>query len=99
MSAGSILDLVATAFRAIESVGLAVTLVLLATIFAVIGGAVSWKLRLYSAIAGGMIVDAVAKAEGASYEAAFAAMLVVTAIAFALGGAGRLVDLKLTRRP
>ena len=56
-------------------------------------------MRLYGAMAGGMVVNAVVKAEGAGYEAALAAMAVVTVLAFALGGAGRLVDLKAVRRP
>jgi len=95
----SILDLIATAWRAIDSAIMGVALVLLATILAAVGGAVSWKMRLYGAIVGGMLVNAVAKAEGAGYAAALAAMLVVTAIAFALGNFGRLVDLKIVKRP
>jgi hypothetical protein len=56
-------------------------------------------MRLYGAMVGGMLVNAVAKAEGAGYEAALAAMMTVTALAFALGNLGRLVDLKLIKRP
>ena len=99
MDAGSILGLIGTAWRAIDGAFTGIALVLLATIFATIGAVVSWKMRLYGAMAGGMVVNAVVKAEGAGYEAALAAMAVVTVLAFALGGAGRLVDLKAVRRP
>jgi hypothetical protein len=75
-----------------------VALVMLATILAAVGGAVSWKMRLYGAIVGGMVVNAVAKAEGAGYEAALAAMVVVTALGVALGGAGRLIRLQVRAR-
>jgi len=98
VEAASILDLVAAAWRAIDSAFAGVALVILATILAAVGGAVSWKMRLYGAIVGGMVVNAVAKAEGAGYEAALAATAAVTVLAFALGGAGRLVDLKLVRK-
>ena len=99
MDAWSILGLVAAAWRAIDSAIMGVALVMLATILAAVGGAVSWKMRLYGAIVGGMLVNAVAKAEGAGYEAALAAMLVVTALGYALGNLGRLVDLKIVKRP
>jgi len=98
VDATSILDLIATAWRALDSAVMGVALVILTTILAALGGAVSWKMRLYGAIVGGMVVNAVAKAEGAGYEAALAAMVVVTALAFALGGAGRLVDLQVLKR-
>ncbi|HEY8244539.1 MAG TPA: hypothetical protein VII68_13825 [Casimicrobiaceae bacterium] len=99
MDAVSLLDLIATAWRVVDSAFMGVALVILATILAAVGGAVSWKMRLYGAMVGGMLVNAVAKAEGAGYEAALAAMMTVTALAFALGNLGRLVDLKLIKRP
>lgn len=93
MDPWAIVGFLADALRAIDSVVLSVALVLLASIFAAIGGLLSWRLRLYGAMTGGMVVNVVAKAEGAGYEAAFAAMLVATAIAAALGGTGMLVRL------
>lgn len=99
MDASTLLDLVATAWRARDSAVMGVVLVILATILAAVGGAVSWKLRLYGAIVGGMIVNAVAKAEGAGYEAALAAMLVVTALGFALGNGGPLIRRSVRPRP
>ena len=95
VDAASILALVATAWRALDSAVMGVALVILTTILAAVGGAVSWKLRLYGAIVGGMVVNAVAKAEGAGYEAALVAMIVVTALGVALGSAGRLIRLQV----
>ena len=97
MDALSILDLISTAWRAIDSAIMGVALVMLATILAAVGGAVSWKMRLYGAIVGGMLVNAVAKAEGAGYAAALVAMLAVTALAFALGSAGWLIRMSQVR--
>ena len=60
MDALSLLGLIATAWRAVDSAFMGVALVILATILAAVGGAVSWKMRLYGAMVGGMLVNAVA---------------------------------------
>jgi hypothetical protein len=99
MDAATILDGLVGAWRALDSTAAGIALVLLAGILAAFGATASWKLRLYGAMIGGMVVNAVAKAEGAGYEAALAAMVVATAMGFMLGGLGRLVYLKLVKRP
>jgi hypothetical protein len=50
-------------------------------------GAVSlgWRGRLYGAMVGGMIVNAVAKLEEASYRTAFLLMAMLTVVTFLLG--------------
>jgi len=95
----SILDAVAIAWRAIDNVALAIALILVTSIFAAVGGLMSWKMRVWGAMVGGMMVNAVAKAEGAGYEAAFAAMVVTTALGVALGSAGLIVRLMKVKRP
>jgi len=95
----SVLDAVATAWRAIDNVALAIALILVTAIFAAVGGLMSWKMRVWGAMVGGMMVNAVAKAEGAGYEAAFAAMVVTTAMGVALGSAGLIVRLMKVKRP
>lgn len=98
MDAFAILGYLASALRAIDSIVLSVALVLVASIFAAIGGLISWRLRLYGAMCGGMIVNVVAKAEGAGYEAAFFAMLAATILGVAFGSAGLVVRLMKLRR-
>jgi uncharacterized membrane protein YeaQ/YmgE (transglycosylase-associated protein family) len=44
-----------------------------------------WRGRLYGAMVGGMIVNAVAKFQEASYSTAFVLMAMVTAVTFLLG--------------
>jgi hypothetical protein len=44
-----------------------------------------WRGRLYGAMAGGMMLNLVAKLEEASYATAFALMAVVTTVTFLLG--------------
>jgi len=95
----SVLDAVAIAWRAIDNVALAIALILVTSIFAAVGGLMSWKMRVWGAMVGGMMVNAVAKAEGAGYEAAFAAMVVTTALGVALGSAGLIVRLMKVKRP
>jgi len=95
----SVLDAVAIAWRAIDNVALAIALILVTAIFAAVGGLMSWKMRVWGAMVGGMMVNAVAKAEGAGYEAAFAAMVVTTALGVALGSAGLIVRLMKAKRP
>lgn len=75
-----------------------VALVLLAAILAAVGGLVSWKMRVFGAMVGGMVVNALVKAQGAGYEAALAAMLVVTALGAALGSLGLIVRLMALKR-
>ena len=99
MDPWAILESVAAALRAIDSIVIAVALVLLASILAAIGGLVSWRLRLYGAMTGGMVVNVVAKAEGAGYEAALAAMVAATALGVAFGSAGLVVRLMRAKRP
>jgi hypothetical protein len=89
----SLLDAFAIAWRAIDNVALAIALILVTAIFAAVGGLMSWKMRVWGAMVGGMMVNAVAKAEGAGYEAAFAAMVVTTALGVTLGSAGLIVRL------
>lgn len=97
---GAILDFLATALGAIDSIVMSIALVLVASIFAAIGGLVSWRLRLYGAMTGGMLVNVVAKAEDAGYGAALVAMIVVTALATVFGSAGLIVQLmKMQKRP
>ena len=98
MDALSILDHVTAAWRVVGSVPMMVALVLLAAILAAVGGLVSWKMRVFSAMVGGMVVNALVKAQGAGYEAALAAMLVVTALGAALGSLGLIVRLMALKR-
>jgi hypothetical protein len=100
MDAGAILDALVAAVRAVDNLMIVGALVLLASIFAAVGGLVSWRARLYGAMIGGMVANAVAKAEGASYASALVAMLAVTLVAVALGSAGLVVRLmKASKRP
>lgn len=96
--AADMLDHLATAWRAIDSAGLAIALVLLASILAAVGGLVSWRMRVYGAMVGGMVVNAVVKAEGGGFGTALAAMLAVTAIAVALGSAGLILRVMRSAR-
>lgn len=98
MDALSILDHVTAAWRVVGSVPMMVALVLLAAILAAVGGLVSWKMRVFGAMVGGMVVNALAKAQGAGYEVALAAMLVVTALGAALGSLGLIVRLMAVKR-
>ena len=98
MDPWAILGYLATALRAIDSIVMSVALVLLASILAAVGGLVSWRSRIYGAMIGGMVVNVVAKAEGAGYESALAAMLAVTILAIAFGSAGLVVRLMRMKR-
>jgi hypothetical protein len=89
---GSVYDLVASlphlwgaAQAALDSAVMTVSFILFGAILAAAGGFVSTRMRLYGAIMGGMIINIAVKAMGGSYASALAAMLLVTAIAFALG--------------
>lgn len=78
---------------ALNSIGMTIALVLLACILAAAGGFGGWRTRLYGAVIGAMIMNAVIKAEGGSFAAALAATIVVAALAFAVGTAPFLVML------
>jgi hypothetical protein len=73
------------ASAAIDGAGMTVALILLAAILAGAGGIVGWKMRLYGALVGGMLCNAVVKAMGGGFAAALAALVVVTTIGFVLG--------------
>jgi hypothetical protein len=73
------------ATNAINSFFMTIALVLLACILAAAGGIAGWRTRLYGAIVGAMVMNAVVKAEGGGFAAALAATVVVAALAFAVG--------------
>lgn len=87
------LDHAVDVWRLVGGFGPAVAVILLAGILAGVGGLMSWRYRVYGALMGGMLANAYAKANGASFESAFVAMLVVTAAGVALGSAGMLARL------
>ena len=81
------------ALNAIDSLGMTIAMLLFAGILAAVGGMVSARMRLYGAIVGGMLINILVKAEGGGYAPALAAMLLTTALAFALGSTPFLVAL------
>ena len=94
-----LLDYWQAAARAIDNVVMSVALVLLACILAAAGGFAGWRMRLYGAIVGAMVMNAVVKAMGGSFGAALAATVGVAGLAFAVGTASFLVVLlKRVRR-
>lgn len=86
------------AMEAINSAGMVVALVAFTAILAATCGLLGWRMRLYGAIVGGMLVNAIVKAEGGSYAAALAAMLIATALGYALGSVVLLVRVLNLRR-
>jgi hypothetical protein len=86
------------AMHAINSAGMVVALVAFTAILAATCGLLGWRMRLYGAIVGGMLVNAIVKAEGGSYAAALAAMLIATALGYALGSVVLLVRVLNLRR-
>ncbi|HQU50677.1 MAG TPA: hypothetical protein PLM09_16405 [Casimicrobiaceae bacterium] len=94
------LDHAVAFWRRVGGFGPAVAVILLAGILAGVGGFMSWRYRVYGALMGGMLANAFAKAGGATFEAAFVAMLFVTAAGVALGSAGMLTRLvgRIARR-
>ena len=88
---------------AIDGTAMMVALILFSAILAAAGGMVSWKMRLYGAIFGGMLVNAVVKAMGGGFEAALAAMMGTAVLGFLLGTTPLLLRLltqgKLRSRP
>lgn len=89
----TLLDWWNVATGAIDSIAMTIALVLLACIMAAVGGIGGWRTRLYGAVVGAMIMNAVIKAMGGSFSAALAATIAVAALAFAVGTAPFLVQL------
>lgn len=87
------------AVAALDGIGMTVALVLFTAILAAVGGMVSGKLRLYGAIVGGMLINAVVKAMGGGFGAALAAMIVTTGLGFALGSTPLLLRLLKRQKP
>lgn len=94
----TLLDYAGVALRAIDNTAMVVALVALGAILAAVAGFFGWRMRLYGAMVGGMIMNAIVKAEGGGYASALAAMAIMTALAFALGSAPALVWLLNRRR-
>jgi hypothetical protein len=84
------------ATSALDGATLTVALVLLTAILAAVGGMFSGRMRLYGALMGAMLVNAVVKGMGGGFEPALAAMIVATMVGFALGSTPFLV--RLVRR-
>jgi hypothetical protein len=95
----TVLDYWQIATRAIDNVVMTIALVLLACILAAAGGFAGWRMRLYGAIVGGMVMNIVVKAMGGGFAAALAATIGVAGLAFAVGTMPFLVGLvKRVRR-
>ena len=95
----ALLDYWEVAMRAIDNIVMTIALVLTACIMAAVGGFGGWRSRLYGAVVGGMLMNAVVKAMGGGFAAALAATIGVTGLAFALGSVPFLVRLlKSVRR-
>ena len=92
-SAAVLLNYVAVALAAVNSIGMVLAIALTAAILASIGGMVDARMRLYGAIVGGMIMNIVVKAEGGSYGAALAAMVLVSGLAYGLASMPFLVQI------
>ena len=87
------------AAQAIDSAMMTIALVLVACILAAAGGIAGWRMRLYGAVVGAMIMNAVVKAMGGGFAAALAATIAVAGLAFAVGTLPFLVQLlKRVRR-
>lgn len=96
---GSLLNYWSLAMAAIDNAAMMLALVLTTAILAAVGGFMGWKMRIYGALAGGMLVNVVIKAMGGGYAAALAAMLIAAAVGYALGCAPLLLKLlKLQQR-
>ena len=95
----TVLDYWHVATRAIDNVVMTIALVITACILAAVGGFAGWRMRLYGAIVGGMIMNVVVKAMGGAFAAALAATVGVAGLAFAVGTLPFLVRLvKQVRR-
>ncbi|MFO1311301.1 MAG: hypothetical protein U1F41_04460 [Burkholderiales bacterium] len=87
-----LVNYVAVALEAVNSIGMVIAIAITAAILASIGGMIDARMRLYGAIVGGMIMNIVVKAEGGSYAAALAAMVLISGLAFGLGSLSFLVQ-------
>ena len=95
----SILDYWQIAAQAIDNLVMTIALVLVACIMAAAGGFAGWRMRLYGAVVGGMLMNVVVKAMGGGFAAALAATVAVAGLAFAVGTVPFLVGLaKRVRR-
>ena len=95
----TVLDYWQIATRAIDNVVMTIALVITACVLAAAGGFAGWRMRLYGAIVGGMIMNVVVKAMGGGFAAALAATVGVAGLAFAVGTVPFLVGLvKRVRR-
>ena len=81
----TLLDYWQIAARAIDNVVMTTALVVVACILAAVGGVAGWRMRLYGAVVGGLLMNAVVKAMGGGFAAALAATVAVAALAFAVG--------------
>ena len=81
----TVLDYWRIATHAIDNLVMTTALVITACILAAVGGVVGWRMRLYGAVVGGMIMNVVVKAMGGGFAAALAATVAVAALAFAMG--------------
>ena len=87
------------AMHAIDNLAMTVAIVLMACILAAAGGFAGWRMRLYGAVVGAMVMNALVKAMGGSFAAALAATVGVAGLAFAVGTMPFLVRLvKQVRR-
>ena len=95
----TLLDYLQAASRAIDNIVMTIALVLLACILAAVGGFGGWRMRLYGAVVGAMVINVVVKAMGGGFAAALAATIGVAGLAFAVGTLPFLVRLvKQVRR-
>lgn len=95
----AMLDYWQVAAHAIDNLVMTVALVLVACIMAAVGGFAGWRMRLYGAVVGGMLMNVVVKAMGGGFAAALAATIAVAGLAFAVGTVPFLVGLlKRVRR-
>jgi hypothetical protein len=98
-SLATILDYWQVAVNAIDNLVMTAALVLVACIMAAAGGFAGWRMRLYGAVVGGMLMNAVVKAMGGGFVPALAATVAVAGLAFAVGSVAFLVALlKRVRR-
>lgn len=86
------------AMAAVDNVVVMLALVLTTGILAAVGGMVSGKMRLYGALAGGMLINIVIKAMGGGYAAALVAMAAAVGVGYAIGCAPLLLKLLKLQR-
>ena len=81
----TLLDYWQIAARAIDNIVMTTALVVVACILAAAGGVAGWRMRVYGAVVGGLLMNAVVKAMGGGFAAALAATIAVAGLAFAVG--------------